>query len=124
MSNVIINAVTYDGTPTAPTNPYKPNKITRPIEKIGTLHRAADGTTTWIHRGIKRVWALEWDRASPTTETALAAVRALTTTFSFTDVNAVAYTVVNVGDDPHDSEITTDRNNNYRYSVTLTLREA
>jgi hypothetical protein len=124
MANLIINGTTYSGTPTAQTNPYKPNSLKRKRVKVGTLHVAANGTSTWIHRGVKLVFTIEWEKASLTTQAAVRALRDLTTTFSFTNFDSVAYTVLTVGDDDYEETITTDAANTYLVDMTLVLREA
>lgn len=125
MANYIIDGTTYSGTPTNPANPYKPKQpAKRERVKVGTLHVAANGTPTWIHRGFKWVFTLEWEKASLTTRTATLALCNKTTTFSFTDLDGTVYTVFTAGEDDYEEAITTDAANTYKYDLTIVLREA
>jgi hypothetical protein len=126
MADLIINGTAYSGSPTNTANPQRPDSggVERTTIKIGKMLTAADGSITEMLRGTKRQWKIKWTHANATTMTALIAIFALTTTFTFTDVNAVSYTVVCVTDDPFAASIFTDRTNAYLYDVELTLREA
>lgn len=123
MADIIINGTTYSGSPTNTSNPQRPNTIERTIEKIGRMIRAADGTTTWVHRGFKHKWVIKWEKANAVTEVAVTAIIATTGSFSFTDISGVAYTVVVVGDDEYKEGITSNRSNAYLYDMELVLRE-
>ncbi len=62
-------------------------------EKIGTAIQAANGARRWAHRANKRQWTLTWNTASLTELTAIRAIFALTTTFTFVDENGASATV-------------------------------
>lgn len=123
MADFIINAVTYSGSPTDTSHPQRPNSATWEIEKIGRTLRAVSGQTNYVHRAIKFVWTLRWEKANQTTQTAVAAVRSLTGTFSLTDHLGNSYTVVNVEGDSLTQGITTNRANAYLYDLELVLRQ-
>jgi hypothetical protein len=125
MANIVIDGVTYSGTPSAPTNPYKPVEITRKLKKIGRLLEAADGSTSWVHRGFKWEFHIVWDKRSHgVTYNAVVALYAKTTTFSYTDTDGSSYTVLTAGDEPFEVPISTNAANVYSYGVQIVLREA
>jgi hypothetical protein len=126
MADIILNGTTYNGSPTNTANPQRPDNggVERTTIKVGKMLTAADGSVTELLRGTKHAWKIKWTHANATTMTALSVIFALTTTFPFTDVNAVAYTVLCVTDDPFIASIFTDKGNNYLYDVELVLREA
>jgi hypothetical protein len=124
MADIGLNGTTYSGTPLAPTNPYRPSKISDPITKIGRLLEAANGTPHWMHRAHKRAWTIEWEKAHVTTHNAVQALRLLTTTFPFVDQFGGSYTVLCTGEDEYNSATAfTDAANNIYYNLTLTVRE-
>jgi hypothetical protein len=124
VANIIINGTTYDGTPTAPTHPYKPNKIRTQVRRIGRRLEGKDGTETWMHRNIKRTFTIDWQEANETTRAALRAVRSLTTSFSFTDHLGTAYTVLCSGEDDYVEETAfTDHASAIYYNISLVLRQ-
>ena len=124
MADIVIVATTYSGSPTDTSHPQRPNTIERATEKIGRTIRAADGTTTWVHRGFKKVFTIKWEKANQTTQAAVATVRVTTTSFNYTDITGTSYTVVNVGDDEYKEGITSNASNAYLYDLEFKLREA
>lgn len=125
MGNVVIAGTTYSGTPLTPATPAKPISIERELRKIGRMLEAADGSTSWVHRGTKWTFTISWGpRASVATKTAVRAVRNLTTTFTYTDEEGTSYTVLNVGDDTYSEKVYTDATNIYQYELSLILRQA
>jgi hypothetical protein len=125
MADYIIAGTTYSGSPTNTSNPQRPDMdAVRTVEKIGRLIRAADGSTSWVHRGFKRMWKIGWTKANQTTQTAVQTLYLTTTTFSFTDITGASYTVLTAGEDEYDEGISTNRANAYLYNLTLVLREA
>lgn len=124
MADFIINGTTYSGSPTNTANPQRPKTVTRRRVKIGTLQQSASGLTTWVRRTEKWQWELDWgEKANQTTETAVLAVRNLTTTFTLVDHLGASFTALCVGDDGYEEQITTDRANAYKYGLKLVMRE-
>lgn len=123
MADFIINGTTYSGSPANTANPQRPNSVTVRTIKVGRTLVAVNGTTNYVHRAIKYIWTLRWEKANQTTETAVNAVRALTGTFSITDHKGGSYTAVNVDEDDLEAEVTTNRANAYLYSLELVLRQ-
>lgn len=123
MSDLILNGTTYSGSPTNTANPQRPSTYTPRVKKIGTLLEGADGSLAWVHRAVKREWTIGWRKANQTTQTAVLALRVLTTTFAFVDHLGVSRTVMTVGDDAYEEDVTTDRANAYKYDLELILRE-
>ncbi len=125
MADLILNSVTYSGSPTNTANPQRPVDIDHDIIKIGRLIEAADGSTSWVHRAFKNKFTINWgSKANQTTRDAVAALYLLTTTFSITYTNGSTYTVLTVGEDTYTEKVTSDRANAYKYDLTITLREA
>jgi hypothetical protein len=125
MADLIINSITYSGSPTSTANPQRPLTLMRRRIKIGKLMTGADGSLAWVRRGEKWEWELDWgERANQTTETAVLAVRNLTTTFPFVDHLGASFTALCVGDDSYEETVTTDKANAYKYALKLTIREA
>lgn len=123
MADLIIDGTTYSGTPTSTSNPFRPGSFKRTRLKIGRLLVGKDGTLNWMHRGFKWVFAIGWERANQTTETAVLALRNKTSTFTFVDYDGTSYTVMTVGDDTYDEQVTTSVANAYRFDLTLVLRQ-
>jgi len=72
---------------------FTPSNIEPAHEKIGTTIQAANGARRWAHRADKRVWTITWDKVALATLTAIRAVFALTSTFTYVDENGVSATV-------------------------------
>jgi hypothetical protein len=131
-SDLIMNGVTYDGTPSAnPTHPRKPTGLTRKEEKIGRVLVAANGARTWVQRVDgssnpirKRTWEIAWDKANETTRAALRTLNALATTWTFVDQLGTSYTVQTEAEDYEEEYAMTDSANNLYYRCKLTVREA
>lgn len=123
MADFIINGTTYSGSPTDTSHPQRPNSVAVKTVKVGRTLKAVNGTTNYVHRTLKYVWTLKWEKANQTTETAVAAVRALTGTFSVTDHKGNSYTALNVDEDDLEAEVTSNRSNAYLYSLELVLRQ-
>jgi len=129
MADIALNGTTYSGSPTNTANPQRPDNggVKRTVRKVGRTIEAADGSTSVVLRAgtsLKRAWEITWTRANPTTLTALAAVFALTTTFTYVDTDGASYTVLCTTDDTFDLSIFTNTANAYQYDVTLKLKEA
>jgi hypothetical protein len=124
MANISLNGTTYDGTPAAGSNPWKPASITRRDIKIGVTNVAADGTRTLVLRGIKREWDIEWEKVNATTRNALRTLHALTTTFTFVDEDGTSWTVQTEEGDHEDSTAYTSGANVQYYDTKITLRQA
>lgn len=124
-SNVILNGVTYDGTPvTNPTHPYKPIGIDVADSKIGVSLVAASGKRRFVQRGIKKTFTLSWKLTNETTRSAVRTLAELSTTFSFTDQFGIVRTCQTEADDYRESYAMTDPAGNLYYDVTLTVRES
>jgi chloramphenicol O-acetyltransferase len=123
MADLIIDGTTYSGSPTNTANPQRPLELTRTRRKIGRVLEAADGTTNYLHRGFKFTFTLKWPKANTVTQAAVFAIRAKTTSFAYVDFNAASYTVLNVSDDEYEEVVSTDKANNYKFDLTLILRE-
>lgn len=118
MADIVINGTTYDG------SPDRPVKVGTQVRRIGRALQGKDGTETWMHRGIKLNFAIDWEKATEATRAALRAVRSLTTSFSFTNQHGTAYTVLCSGDDEYTEETAfTDAAGNIYYNITLILRQ-
>ena len=131
-SDLIMNGVTYNGTPIANlANPRKPTGLTRKETKIGAALVAASGKRTWVQRvdGAsapirKREWEVTWDKGNLTTRNALRTLHALATTWTFVDQDGSSYTVQTEEGDYQEDYVTTDKAGNLYYSLKLTVREA
>jgi hypothetical protein len=124
MADITLNSIVYSGSPTNTANPQRPLKIVRRRIKVGKLLTNANGGLTWVHRAFKWEFDLDWgERANQVTETAVLAVRNLTTTTTYVDQAGASFTVIGVGDDSYEETITTDKANAYKYALKLTLRE-
>ena len=127
MADFIINGTTYSGSPIDTSHPQRPSGLKRTTTKIGRTFTAANGDTSFVARGsgiVKHKWVLSWEKANATTQAALKALYALTTTFAFVDQDGTSYTVLCTGDDPFDEDISSNRANAYLYNVDFTLKEA
>lgn len=124
MADLILNGTTYSGSPTNTSNPQRPSTYRPKNLKKGRLLEGANGALTWVQRGVKWQWTIGWKRANQTTQTAVLALRNLTTSFTFVNHLGVSYTVITVGDDDHEEDVVTDRANAYKYDLELVLREA
>jgi hypothetical protein len=95
MAHIILNGTTFNGTPTSGSaSAWQPTGYNQQRGKIGTTLVAANGTRNRVERSVvKRVWTLQWDRANAATRGTLRTIAALTTSFSFTDVDSTVYTV-------------------------------
>lgn len=123
MADLIIAGTTYSGNPNNTSNPFRPIHYSRKRIKVGRLFTAKDGTTIWLHRGFKWVFEIGWEKANATTAAAVLARRNATASFAFVDYDGTSYTVVTVGDDDYQEDITTSMANAYRFDLTLTLRQ-
>lgn len=126
MADLIINGTTYSGSPTDTSHPQRPDNggVKRTTRIIGRTLEAANGDVSVVQRARKHAWEISWTKANPTTLTALAAVVALATTFTFVDTDGASYTALCTTDDVFDVAIFTNKANAYQYTVTLRLREA
>src|SRR6266540_3868116 len=94
-ANLIINAVTYSGTPNGSGNQsaWKPSGYIPRQRKIGTTLEAADGTQNRVERSVtKREWEITWEKTNNATRLTLATLAALYTSFSMTDYDGNTYT--------------------------------
>jgi hypothetical protein len=123
MADLIIGAYTFSGSPTNTANPQRPSTYVPSYKKIGRLVTGMDGSLTWVHRGLKNMWTIGWKKANPTTAVAVHLLFNLTTPFTFISHSGVSYTVITVGDDPYDENVTTNRANGYLYDIEIVLRE-
>lgn len=124
MADLIINSVTYSGSPVDTSHPQRPKGYKRRRKRIGRTVEGAEGSTSWVHRGFKWEWELSWPKANATTQAAVLAIRNLSATFPLVDHAGASFTAIVVGDDGYEEDITTDRANAYKYGLTLTMREA
>lgn len=122
-SNIVLNGTTYSGSPASPANPFKPSKISTEDIKIGVLHTADDGSLTWVHKGIKKKFTIDWPLANETTRAALRTLHELTTSFTFVDHLGVSRTVITVEADLKEDTAFSDLANNYYYDLSITLRQ-
>jgi hypothetical protein len=78
---------------------FHPSDIAKETSKIGVALVAASGRRRFVHRTssgtpiYKRTWTLPFDNVSETVRLAVAAIYALTTTFTFVDEHGTSYTV-------------------------------
>ena len=125
MADLVMNGTTYSGSPTNTSNPQRPVGVDHKIVKVGRLIEAADGSTSWVHRGVKNIFTISWGEwANQTTRDAVVALYLLTTTFTYTHTNGSSYTVLTVGDDEFTEAIRTNSANAYKYDLKIVLREA
>lgn len=126
MADYTLNGTVYSGTPNDTSHPQRPNGARRTTTKIGRLFTAANGDTSFVNRGSGiRKWqfTLHWEKANSVTQAALSALYAVTTTFTFVDLDGTSYTVLCVGDDPFEEGISPIKSA-YAYDVDFTMREA
>lgn len=124
-SNLIINGVTYSGTPLAPGTPFKPSTFEMTDTKIGKVQINANGGRTFIARSVqKRTWTIGWPLVNETTRAALRTLAELNTTFSFTDQLGVARTCQVENDDYSEEWVMSDVANVAWYACKITIREA
>jgi hypothetical protein len=126
MPDLIINSITYSGTPTSPAQPFRIDAdggIER--ETIGgVLLEAADNTANLMLRAFKSKWTLKWSKCNNTTRAAVRALSVLTTTLPFTDQLGVAYTCIVVPGSFRETTAANQPTNAILYNVSIALREA
>lgn len=83
---------------------FHPSDIGKETSKIGVSLVMASGTRRFVHRTVsgtpqyKRTWTIPWNNVSETVRAAVAAIEALTTTFTYVDEHGTSYTVQCEGD--------------------------
>lgn len=125
MANLVINSVTFSGTPDGAGNQsaWKPTGYTPSLEKIGQTLVAADGTRNRVERNVvKRVWTIRWERCNTATKDTLKSIAALMTTFTFVD-DAGTSSTVQVEDAFEPAWVTTDVGGNNYWDCALTLKQ-
>lgn len=122
MSNIVLNGVTYSGSP-AGGSPWKPESIEEKITKIGTVIVSENGTRTMIQRAIKREWQIKWT-APEATRASLAALAIFSSSFIYIDEHGVSYTVQMEEGDHQSSTAFVDGSNIQYYTIQITIREA
>lgn len=123
MANIVINGLTYNGTPAAPTNPFRPSGVDADVLKIGRSLEGKDGTANEMVRTHKLLWKITWEKTNEATRVALRAAWAAGT-FSFTDEHGATYTVVcRTADTFTEAFAFTDAANANYYNITLVLRQ-
>lgn len=125
MADIIINSVTYDGTPVSPTNPFRVDADGGiQVEVLGAkLLEAADQTANLMVRGFKHQWALKWSKCNAATSAAVRAVAELTTTFPFQDQLGGSYTCIAVPGSYRSSSAFNTAANAILYNVEIGIRE-
>lgn len=96
MANLIINAITFSGTPDGAGNQsaWKPTGYQVSQEKIGQTLVSANGSRTRVERNaVKRTWRVRWEKTNTATKDTLKTIAALMTTFSFSDDAGATWTV-------------------------------
>jgi hypothetical protein len=96
MSTLIVNAVTFSGLPNGTGNQsaWQPDSYVASEVKIGVTLPAADGTRNRVERSVvKRTWEVGWQACNLATMQTVRTIQRLTTTFTFTDLEGVSYTV-------------------------------
>lgn len=124
-SNLVINAITFSGTPDGAGNAsaWKPTGYVPTQEKIGATLVSANGTRTRVERNaVKRTWKISWERTNTATKDTLKTIAALMTTFSFSDDTGASYTV-QVEDGYEPEWMATDVAGNNYWNCSLTLVE-
>lgn len=103
--------------------------INKDTSKIGVTLVAASGRRRFAHRTVsgtpvyKREWSIPWNNVSETVRAAVAAIYALTTTFTFVDEHGTSYTV-QCEDGGHSEKINTIvSNTELTYDLTLKIYE-
>lgn len=122
MADLILNGSTYSGNPNGGTL-WRPVSVEETINKIATVIVAESGARTLVYRGVKRTWAIKWEGVPESTRSALAALAALATSFSYTDEHGTAYTVQTETDDYKSETSHTTPANVYYYNVDLTIHQ-
>lgn len=105
-----------------------PDDIALDTSKIGVTLIAANGARRFVHRvtGVtpiyKRVWTLQWEKASLAIRTIVITAHAIATTFAFVDQYGASWTVQTESDAYADSVslIAVDGTTLY-YSITLKI---
>jgi hypothetical protein len=124
-ANLIINGVTYSGTPLATGTPFKPSSFRMTDTKIGRTVVNANGGRTFVARSVqKRTWSIGWALANDTTRAALRTLAELATTFPFVDQLGVSRSCQVEADDYSEEWLMSDTANVAWYACTLTIREA
>jgi hypothetical protein len=125
---ISLNAISYNGSPAAPTNPFPPDAdgVARTDTKIGKTLPAASGLRNFVSRNARKpTWKLKWTKANATTRNAVKAVAELNTTFVFVDQAGVSWTVQCEEDDAYsESTAFTTHTNVSLYNLDLTFHLA
>jgi len=87
MSN---NYITLNGTQ------FHPTSVESEDDRIGETRRMGDATLRYYHRAFKSRWTIHWSglRENKSEYSALKTLNAVTTSFTFTDVDGVSFTVL------------------------------
>lgn len=73
---------------------FTPMAVSEQQTKKGTEQESLNGTQRFVHRATKREWTISWKTVSSTVRASVAAVYALTTSFTFIDQFGTSYTVL------------------------------
>ena len=125
MANLIINSVTFSGTPDGAGNQsaWKPTGYQVGQEKIGQTLVSANGSRTRVERNVvKRTWQVRWEMTNTATKDTLKTIAALMTTFAFSDDAGNSWTV-QVEDAFEPEWRTTDPAGANYWTCTLTLTQ-
>ncbi len=122
MSDLSINAVTFNGTPlTGNAAAWRPTGITAKEQKIGVTLEAANGTRNRVERGAnKHVWDVVWEGCNLATMQTVRTIARLATSFTFVDNEGVSFTV-QTEDQFAPAWLFDDAGGASYWSVTLTL---
>ena len=123
MANIVINGVTFSGAPGATGTPNAPSSIAAKVRKIGTVREAASGARTFVYRGYKLEWDIQWENVSDLTRGAVANIATNSGTYTFTDVGGNNYTVHTENDDHQEETTFTDASGIQYYNCSITLRQ-
>lgn len=130
-SDLILNGVTFNGTPVSnPSNPRKPNGLTYKETKVGSAQVRDNGSRVWVQRLdgsnnpiIKGEWTISWEKANETTRAALRTIDRLTAPWTFVDQLGVGHSVQTEPGDYEEDYAQTDLASNLYYQIKLTIRE-
>lgn len=101
-----------------------PSSISRTTRRVGSLVVAANGARTWINRGTKQEWTVEWVNVTSTIRSSVLTIAALTSDWTFTDERGSSFTVHCEADPIDIATSVIMRDGDVLYDITLRLYEA
>lgn len=97
--------------------------ISEELERIGVRKQAANGTRRFFYRGVKRVWNISMENLLVAVVVQLRGIASLTTTFTYTDESATAFTVLCPENALSISRPEVEQDGTVRYSATLRIEQ-